>query len=377
MNEIVVSTIIPTYEAGEFLLEAVESALDQTLQGQQIIVVDDGSTDGTSERIKPYLDRIEYIRFEENKGPGAARNAGIRAARGRYIALLDSDDLWMPERLEKMVVFMDTHPEFSFATTDAYFMFDLKPSTRSLFDVPLVHFSLEDQDVRIMRSNFVYNKLILRKQLFEKYGLYDETFVFEDWPKNMEFIMSGERCGFIDEPLAYHRVSSSSLTYRRATLYRDIERLIGTWLKKDLRPEARVAAEEALAESKWALLWTEQVLADKKERARLISDLRSRGPARFRLRAWIASLLPLQTLGRSRDLRFKLLTEGGGHWALDEAVPRLETKNYRAARKNMVAAILFGFPIKTRLAALAWLVLPPARPMLSDLLVKDWTQRGS
>lgn len=366
-----VSVVIPAYNAGELLLEAIGSALDQTLASKEVIVVDDGSSDGTQERMERFRGRIRYIRFEQNRGPGAARNAGISASSGRYIALLDSDDLWMPTRLEVMVRFMDAHPEFSFATTDAYFMFDDQPTTRSLFSVPLLHFTLEDQDVRIMRSNFVYNKLIFRRELFDKYGLYDESFVFEDWAKNMEFIMAGERCGFIDEALAYHRVvSTGSLTYRRATVYRDAERLLTSWLARDLRPQARRAALEALAESRWTLLWTQEMAEDSEGSKRILATLRRHGPLRFRSRAWLATLVGMARLRLIRKARFDRLYAGGGHWALDEGRPHLIAGDDSAARKHVVAAVLFAFPIKIRLAALGWIVFPPARRALGRFLAR-------
>lgn len=366
-----VSVVIPAFNAGELLLEAIRSALDQTLPNKEIIVVDDGSSDGTPDRLEPFLSQIRYIRFEQNRGPGAARNAGISASSGRYIALLDSDDLWMPTRLEVMVGFMDSHPGFSFATTDAYFMFDDEPTTRSLFSVPLLHFTLEDQDVRIMRSNFVYNKLIFRRELFDKYGLYDESFVFEDWAKNMEFIMAGERCGFIDEPLAYHRVvSSGSLTYRRATVYKDAERLLTSWLARGLRPAARRAAEEALAEARWTLLWTQEMAEDQEGSRRILGTLRGRGPMRFRFRAWLATAIGMPRLRRLRQARFERLYAGGGHWALEEGRPHLMAGDHSAARKHVVAAVLFAFPIKIRLAAFGWIVFPPARRALGRFLAR-------
>ncbi|MGO8702930.1 MAG: glycosyltransferase family 2 protein [Candidatus Brocadiia bacterium] len=93
-----VSAVIPTYNYGRFVVEAVESALAQTWSPVEVIVVDDGSTDDTAERLRPYGERIRYLR-QRNRGLSGARNAGIRAARGEYVALLDSDDAWKPEKI--------------------------------------------------------------------------------------------------------------------------------------------------------------------------------------------------------------------------------------------------------------------------------------
>ncbi len=94
-----VSVVIPTYNYGRFVVDAVESALSQTLPPLEVIVVDDGSTDDTRARLAVFGDRIRYL-FQENGGLSKARNAGIEASRGEWIALLDSDDTWHPEKLE-------------------------------------------------------------------------------------------------------------------------------------------------------------------------------------------------------------------------------------------------------------------------------------
>jgi glycosyltransferase involved in cell wall biosynthesis len=94
-----VSVVIPSYNYGHFVAQAVESALAQTYPNLEIIVVDDGSKDDTRQRLEPYLDRIRYI-YQENRGLSAARNTGIRAARGEWVGLLDADDLWHPQKIE-------------------------------------------------------------------------------------------------------------------------------------------------------------------------------------------------------------------------------------------------------------------------------------
>lgn len=94
-----VSVVIPSYNYGKFVVEAVESALAQTYSPLEVIVVDDGSTDDTRERLARYSDRIKYI-WQENRGLSAARNTGIRNANGVWVALLDADDCWHPQKIE-------------------------------------------------------------------------------------------------------------------------------------------------------------------------------------------------------------------------------------------------------------------------------------
>lgn len=99
-----VSVIIPTYNRAHMVGRAIQSVLNQTYQDFELIVVDDGSTDNTDEVVKGFdNERPRYIRYKENKGAQVARNTGLKAARGEYIALLDSDDEWLPEKLEKQI----------------------------------------------------------------------------------------------------------------------------------------------------------------------------------------------------------------------------------------------------------------------------------
>ena len=97
-----ISVIIPAYNGEKYLAETIESVLSQTFKDFEVIVVDDGSTDRTREIAQSYGNELFYV-FKENGGPGSARNAGIKVSKGRFIALLDHDDLWLPEKLEKQI----------------------------------------------------------------------------------------------------------------------------------------------------------------------------------------------------------------------------------------------------------------------------------
>ena len=112
-----VSVIIPTFNRCGFLGRAVDSVLEQTGPSFELIVVDDGSTDTTFDLLAGYGDRIEMIR-QSNLGVSAARNAGIRSARGEYIALLDSDDYWLPGKLETQHAFFRERPEALICQTE-------------------------------------------------------------------------------------------------------------------------------------------------------------------------------------------------------------------------------------------------------------------
>lgn len=113
-----VSAIIPTYNRRELLVRAIESVLVQTRRVDEIVVVDDGSTDGTGAMLhERYGERIRYV-WQANAGVSAARNHGMSIARGRYFALLDSDDEWLPEKTARQVEWMQAHPDFGMALCD-------------------------------------------------------------------------------------------------------------------------------------------------------------------------------------------------------------------------------------------------------------------
>jgi glycosyltransferase involved in cell wall biosynthesis len=106
-----VTVIIPTYNRSKRVCRAVSSVIDQTYKDFEIIVIDDASTDDTIEKLKDFGDRIKIIIHHENKGVSAARNSGIKKATGKFIALLDSDDYWMPEKLRIQISFFNENPE--------------------------------------------------------------------------------------------------------------------------------------------------------------------------------------------------------------------------------------------------------------------------
>jgi glycosyltransferase involved in cell wall biosynthesis len=111
------SIIIPTFNRASLVKEAIESVLAQTNQQFELIVVDDGSTDNTSEILSSFEGRIQTIQMRHT-GPSAARNRGIREARGDFIAFLDSDDLWLPEKLKKQIDFFENRPEVLICQTE-------------------------------------------------------------------------------------------------------------------------------------------------------------------------------------------------------------------------------------------------------------------
>lgn len=114
-----VSVIMPSWNTGKYIAESIQSVFAQTYDRWELLIVDDHSTDNTDDIVRPFLEdsRVRYLKNDRNCGAALTRNRAIREVRGEWIAFLDSDDLWMPEKLEKQVAFMNEHG-FKFSYTE-------------------------------------------------------------------------------------------------------------------------------------------------------------------------------------------------------------------------------------------------------------------
>lgn len=201
MPEIKVSVIIPTFNRAKLIKRSIQSVLDQTYQDFEVIIVDDGSTDDTKSVIESFKNpRIKYISHDINKGPSAARNAGIKNAKGKYIAFQDSDDEWLPEKLEKQMECFDTvSPRVSIVYCG---LWRKKDKNISLIPPPSVSPKDGDINLFICRGNFIaMPTVVCEKECFNKAGLFDEKFHhFEDWELLIR-LSRYSRIKYIDEPL--------------------------------------------------------------------------------------------------------------------------------------------------------------------------------
>jgi teichuronic acid biosynthesis glycosyltransferase TuaG len=208
------SVIVPAYNVEEFVGAAVASALVQTYRDTEVIVVNDGSTDATADALAPVRARILYM-DQPNLGAYVARNRAIEASRGSYLAFLDADDLWLPGRLERMIAFLDHHPEYGLATSDSYLLYGDHRSHDTFYgNLPRRRrFRHLDQAYWIVQYNFMHAMTVVRRSILDRHGLFDERLRSgEDWEMWIRLLNSGERAGFVGEPLGFYRLRAGSLT---------------------------------------------------------------------------------------------------------------------------------------------------------------------
>jgi glycosyltransferase involved in cell wall biosynthesis len=243
-----VSVVIPTYNRAEMLAQALRSVLAQTFTDYEVIVVDDGSTDGTAEVVESFTDqRIKYLR-QENRGSSAARNAGVEKAEGKYVAFLDSDDAWLPEKLEVQVAAFERHPTVGLVSCRSL---TIDPSNECAFPLELLRPPgdeiVADFHAEIIVSNrFMTPALMVKRAVIEKVGGFDENLVYaEDWDLWIRIARECECCD-VGRYLAAVRVHPESATSDRAgTLEADLTVLNGNLnlAPEDVREETRLRAE--------------------------------------------------------------------------------------------------------------------------------------
>lgn len=273
----IVSVIIPTFNCADYLSDAVESVLAQTLNAHEIIVVDDGSTDPTQELVQKWGGRVLYFR-QPHSGVAAARNRGIEAATGEFIAFLDADDLWEPEKLARQLHFFQSEPGVAACFTN--FVHFGPHGSRNAFDSP--HSSLSRLRKRkVGQAAYVISDptlfldqlppssipcltstLVVRRQCFEKVGRFDERLkVFEDaqmWSRLARYFTFG----YIDEVLVRRRLRNESITASlpESEISHHVIQALETFPKwVTLSPDERRALDRRIARVRFSLGYQEFV----------------------------------------------------------------------------------------------------------------------
>lgn len=180
LNFTTVSVVIPLYNKGKYIERALSSVLTQTYPPLEIIVVDDGSTDDGPDRVLNFNDPKIILVRQENKGPGAARNAGLARARGKYIAFLDADDEWMPSFIEKGISILENNQDgVTVVIMGHYFYPALRLNSVGLENLQGVYETTSETDIKLISDIEVFTHLcfaIIRTDVARKWGGYYDKF---------------------------------------------------------------------------------------------------------------------------------------------------------------------------------------------------------
>ena len=207
MLDNLVTVIIPTYNNSLFVIDSIESVLNQTYKNFEIIVVDDGSTDNTEDILKDYVNQKKIIYIKKiNGGPASARNVGIREAKGKFVAFLDADDIWTPNKLTKQIGLILKN-DFAAVHTDRYF-FD-QTNTKDW-----INHSKQNIQHLIKENFIVTSSLIIKTEILKKYMFNEDAnfFAVEDYELWLRLLFSDYTFGYIPEKLVGYRLHKNQIS---------------------------------------------------------------------------------------------------------------------------------------------------------------------
>jgi len=228
-----VSVVIPAHNAAEYIAATLDSVYQQTFSGYEVILVNDGSPDtpALEAALQPYLARLRYFQ-QENRGPSAARNLGIREARGRYVALLDSDDLWLPQHLERQIDSLARHAELGLIYANNLQFGATGVGRRAFETVPQAE-SVTLESLLAERCTVNTSSVVASRDALLRAGLFDETLNrCEDFDLWLRMACQGVRMAYDREVQVKHRLgqglSSNSRLMKeaRAEVYRKAARTL-------------------------------------------------------------------------------------------------------------------------------------------------------
>lgn len=229
-----VSVIMNCHNCSKYLPQALDSVYQQTFKDYEIIFWDNMSTDSSGEIALSYGEPLRYFRGEEFLPLGAARNAAIEKAEGRYIAFLDCDDIWLPEKLEKQVALLESNRELGLVYSDSYmidssgnlrentFFNDMKPVRGNAFN-------------KLLQDNFIpMLTVVIRREALDRAGVFNPKYEIAEEYDLWLRIAKYYPVDFIEQPLAQYRVHSESGSQRNSLLVcQEVLQIIEYWLNRN------------------------------------------------------------------------------------------------------------------------------------------------
>ena len=208
-----VDIILPNYNKGIFLEEAINSVINQTYKNWQLYIIDDGSSDNSMQIINKFLNskKVKIIKLHKNKGPAFCRNYGMRISKAKYISFIDSDDIWFDQKLENQIDFMESN-NFNFTYTDYVPFFqnngEKKFKSRT-FIKDFFNYEMFTKNSSINTTTMIINRSILVNHRFRKIKL------CEDYLFKCQLLKNNNIANKLNESLAYYRILDKSRSSQR------------------------------------------------------------------------------------------------------------------------------------------------------------------
>jgi len=257
-----VTAAITTYNRARYLSAAIEGALAQTVDDLEVVVVDDGSTDGTAASVEPYLDRVRYVR-QANQGRAAARNTAVSLAAGAYLAFCDSDDVWYPDRLERQLEALRDRPGVGLVhghvdVVDAQGRLLPEHTSRHRAVFSAAHRRPPAYAGYALECRCLSSTILVRREVFDTVGPYDTELPIEDYDFYLRLLLAYDVLFLDGAPLARYRVHPGQVDERRLGLgqIRTAERHLAQLAAGREVPDARRARRnfELMIARTWRVL---------------------------------------------------------------------------------------------------------------------------
>ncbi len=240
----VVSVIIPAYKVAPFIQATLDSVLGQTFANYEIIVINDGSpdTEELEQQLESYQHRITYLR-QSNQGAGAARNAGLRAARGEFVAFLDGDDLWLPDFLKSQLALIAEGEGLDLVYADALNLHGTKLTRMSNMEFNPSVGPVTAESLISGTCNVITSSVVARRNIVLEVGLFDESFPnSQDFDLWLRLAKVGARMNYQKKVLVHRRIYEGSLASNPINSFQgEISVLEKTDKRPDLTPGERAA----------------------------------------------------------------------------------------------------------------------------------------
>ena len=226
-----VSVIMNCYNSSTYLREAIDSVYAQTYSDWEIIFWDNASTDNSAGIAKSYDEKLRYFLAEKTVPLGHARNLAIEKARGEYIAFLDCDDVWMPEKLEKQIAFLESHNDVAMVYSDILSIDD---------NGNLIENYLKNQKFHrgyIFEKLILYNfiailTVVLRKKVLNENGMFDANYMIDEDYELFLRISESQKIDFLAAPLAKYRIHANNWCKKTDILVKEQNQILNYWMER-------------------------------------------------------------------------------------------------------------------------------------------------